>query len=348
MWATLPRVFDRVCAWYPDRTAIVAGEDRLSYREMGAWANRVANGLAELGVGNGEKVGMLMPNSLEFIPTQHGIWKSGAALVQMPARATADDLGFFLAEAGASTLIYHSLFDDAVAKIRTQLPDLDKIIRLGDDDTVADVLDYGAAFRGQPATAPLVDIDDDDLAYVAFTSGTTGVPKGLLQSHLTWSHYSITAGLEIADTRPGEVFVHVAPLTHFTQTFLMPTFMRGGTNVLLPSADIDLLMDVIARESATAVAVVPTILYLLLDHPRRAEVDLSADHGVLRLSHRTGTTPSGSGGVRPDLRAELRRQRAWLHDLPAQGRASRGRIGVGRAPRIGGTINVSRRYVHPG
>ncbi len=275
MWGTLPRVFDRVCSSFPDRTAIVAGKDRVSYREMWTWANRVANGLAGLGVGKADKVGMLMPNVLEFIPTQHGIWKSGAALVQMPARATADDLRFFLSEADASTLIYHSQFDEAVAKIRTQLPRLTRIIRLGDGGA-ADVLDYHATFDHQPVTAPAVDINQDDLAYVAFTSGTTGVPKGLLQSHRSWSHYSVTAGLEIADTRPGEVFAHIAPLTHFTQTFVMPTFIRGGTNVLLANPDIDLLMDVIAQERVTAVAVVPTILYLLLDHPRRAQVDLSS------------------------------------------------------------------------
>lgn len=276
MWGTLPRVFDRVCAYHADQVAIVDGERRITYREMGAWANRVAAGLAALGVEQGERVGLLMPNTLEFIPTQYGIWKRGTALVQMPSRAGAEDLRFFLTESRASTVVYHAQFDETVAKIRPQLPDLRRAIRLGDGPS-SDVIDYADAFDTQPAqTPPEVHIDEDDIAYVAFTSGSTGVPKGLLQSHRSWSHYSITAGLEVADTRPGEVFAHVAPLTHFTQTFVMPTFVRGGTNVVMPGLDIEALMAVIEREKVTATAVVPTILYLLLDHPHRAEADLSS------------------------------------------------------------------------
>ncbi|MPZ83631.1 MAG: AMP-binding protein [Actinophytocola sp.] len=275
MWGTLPRVFDRACTYHADRTAVVDGDRRISYREMGAWANRVANGLVSLGVEQGDRVGLLMPNSLEFIPTQYGIWKTGAALVQMPTRAGAEDLRFFLAESGASTVVYHARFDEAVAKIRGELPALRRLIRLG-GGPAADVVDYDDAFGGRPATAPAVDIDEDGIAYVAFTSGTTGVPKGLLQSHRSWSHYAVTAGLEIGDTRAGEVFAHVAPLTHFTQTFVLPTFVRGGTNVMMPGLDIEALLEVVGREKVTATAIVPTILYLLLDHPRRTEFDLSS------------------------------------------------------------------------
>ena len=114
-----------------------------------------------------------------------------------------------------------------------------------------------------------------------FTSGSTGEPKGVVNSHFTWAHYSITAGLEIGDIRPGEVFAHGAPLTHYTQIFVMPTFLRGGTNVMLPGLDIDGLLDAIEREHVTATAVVPTIVYLLLDHPRRATADLSSLHTVV-------------------------------------------------------------------
>lgn len=136
MWGTLPRVFDRVCAYHADQVAIVDGERRITYREMGAWANRVAAGLAALGVEQGERVGLLMPNTLEFIPTQYGIWKRGTALVQMPSRAGAEDLRFFLTESRASTVVYHAQFDETVAKIRPQLPDLRRAIRLGDRKSV--------------------------------------------------------------------------------------------------------------------------------------------------------------------------------------------------------------------
>jgi len=280
MWGTLPEVFDRVCLYYADRTAIRDHDRTLSYRQMQQWANQVGNGLVALGLRPGERVGLLFPNCLEFIPTQNGIWKAGAVLVQMPTRASAAIHRANLEQAAATTLIYHSAYEDMARDIAARLPGLTRLIRLAADGAAAPVIegtvDYTSHVLAQADTAPAVAIDEHDEAYVLFTSGSTGDPKGVINSHYTWAHYSITAGLEIGDTRFGEVFAHGAPLTHFTQIFVMPTFIRGGTNVMLPGLDVDGLLAAVERYGVTATAVVPTIVYLLLDHPRRAEADLSS------------------------------------------------------------------------
>ncbi|WP_250291064.1 AMP-binding protein [Frankia sp. CiP1_Cm_nod1] len=281
MWGTLPTVFDRVTLYYADSTAIIDGDRRLTYRQTQQWANRVANGLIALGVGKGERVGLLLPNVLEFIPSQHGIWKAGAVLVQLPTRAAAAGHRSNLKQADATTLIYHAQFDSTVAEVVAGLPELRHVIRLDDgrgpaETTVAGVLDYAKHFEAQPDTPPSVEIDEHDEAYVLFTSGSTGEPKGVINSHFTWAHYSITAGLEIGDIRPGEIFAHGAPLTHFTQIFVLPTFLRGGTNVMLPGLDVNTLLERIEKEKVTATALVPTIIYLLLDHPDRKKFDLSS------------------------------------------------------------------------
>jgi acyl-CoA synthetase (AMP-forming)/AMP-acid ligase II len=295
MWGTLPEVFDRVCLYYADKTAILDRDRSLTYRQMQRRANQVAWGLGALGVAPGERVGLLLPNVLEFIPTQHGIWKAGAVAVQMPTRASAATHRAHLEQAAATTLIYHADFDDVAGELAAGLPNLKTVIRLrapgasagasagrdgqqeepGPADYPASV-DYAGCFAVQPDTAPPVAVHEDDEAYILFTSGSTGEPKGVINSHFTWAHYSITAGLEIADTRPGEVFAHGAPLTHFTQVFVMPTFLRGGTNVMLPGLEINGLLDAIERYRVTATAVVPTVIYLLLDHPHRAGADLSS------------------------------------------------------------------------
>jgi acyl-CoA synthetase (AMP-forming)/AMP-acid ligase II len=291
MWGTLPEVFDRVCLYYADKTAIRDHDRSITYREMQRQANQVAGGLSALGVAPGERVGLLLPNVLEFIPTQHGIWKAGAVAVQMPVRASAATHRAHLEQAAATTLIYHAAFYDVASELAAGLPNLKTVIRLrapGDGtgrdgqpeapaspDYPASV-DYAEYFAAQPDTAPQVTVNEHDEAYILFTSGSTGDPKGVINSHFTWAHYSITAGLEIADTRPGEVFAHGAPLTHFTQIFVMPTFLRGGTNVMLPGLDIDGLLDAVERYRVTATAVVPTVVYLLLDHPRRSSADLSS------------------------------------------------------------------------
>jgi acyl-CoA synthetase (AMP-forming)/AMP-acid ligase II len=291
MWGTLPEVFDRVCLYYADKTAIRDHDRSLTYREMQRQANRVAWGLSALGVAPGERVGLLLPNVLEFIPTQHGIWKAGAVAVQMPTRASAATQRTHLEQAAATTLICHAAFDDVASELAAGLPNLKTVIRLrapgdgagreGQPGAPAPAgypasVDYAEYFAAQPDTAPQVTVNSRDEAYILFTSGSTGEPKGVINSHFTWAHYSITAGLEIADTRPGEVFAHGAPLTHFTQVFVMPTFLRGGTNVMLPGLDIDGLLDAVERYRVTATAVVPTVVYLLLDHPGRSSADLSS------------------------------------------------------------------------
>ena len=210
MWGTLPEVFDRLCLYYAEGTAIRDGDRAISYRQMQQWANRVANGLGALGVAPGERVGLLLPNVLEFIPTQHGVWKAGAVLVQMPARASAATHRTNLAQTAATTLIYHAQFDDAAREIVTGLSNLKTVIRLAGGTSrgpwvpagggLPDSVDYLTHFEAQPDTPPAVTVSEHDEAYVLLTSGSTGEPKGVVNSHFTWAHYSITAGLEIADT----------------------------------------------------------------------------------------------------------------------------------------------------
>jgi acyl-CoA synthetase (AMP-forming)/AMP-acid ligase II len=276
MWGTLPDVLDRACGYYQDSVAIIDGERELTYRGLQDQTDRVGHALVSLGVKKGERVGLLMPNSLEFIPAQHGIWKAGAVLVQMPARASASVHRANLDQTAATTLIYHAQFDDVVSSMRADLPRLVRFIRVGGDVAESDDLSFHSLVSAQPTGRPAVDIDLHDEAYVLFTSGSTGEPKGVVQSHFTWGHYSITAGLEIGDIRFGEVFAHGAPLTHFTQIFVLPTFLRGGTNVMLPGLEVDALFTAIETHHVTATAVVPTIVYLMLDHPHRGDHDLSS------------------------------------------------------------------------
>ncbi|WP_052585794.1 AMP-binding protein [Mycobacteroides abscessus] len=279
-WGVLPDVLDRACVYYAERTAILdaSSGSSITYRELGQWRNRIANALISHGVQRGERVGLLMPNCLEFIPIQQAIWAAGAVLVQMPTRAAAEGFKSNLAQTDATTLLYHAKFEQEVASIRSDLPKLQTLIRVGTPEggPTVEALDFEDVVAAQSSQRPRVDIHEHDEAYVLFTSGSTGEPKGVVNSHYSWSYYGISAGLEIGDIQFGEVFAHGAPLTHFTQIFVMPTFVRGGTNVMLPGLEPESLLTYIGQYEVSAVALVPTIIYLLLDHPRRNEFDLTS------------------------------------------------------------------------
>ncbi len=282
MWGPLPDVLDRACTYYPDRVAIIDGDRSITYRELLLWRNRIANALIAAGVRKGDRVGLLMPNCLEFIPIQQAVWAAGAVLVQMPTRAATDGFRSNLAQTDATTLLYHAKFEDAVATIHDQLPTLQHVIRVGPAARKqVEAADFASIVEAAAETRPAVDLDENDEAYVLFTSGSTGEPKGVVNSHFTWSYYAISAGLEIGDIRFGEVFAHGAPLTHFSQIFVMPTFVRGGTNVMLPGLEVETLLRNIERHRVTATAVVPTIVYLLLDHPARDAFDITSLQTVI-------------------------------------------------------------------
>lgn len=280
MWGTLPDVLDRAIVHHRGNTAVVDGERRITYAELGRWRDRVAQGLVRDGLGKGERVGLLMPNNLEFIPTQQGVWAAGGVLVQMPTRQTAKGFARMLNSTDTTTLIYDGRFDEAAEHLLANVPSLRRVIRLdsegSDESAPVGVEDYEAFFSGQPEKRPDVGLTPDDEAYVLFTSGSTGEPKGVVNTHFTWGYYTITAGLEIGETAWGEVFAHGAPMTHYTQIFVIPTFLRGGTNVMLPGLDLDVLLETIEKEKVTATAVVPTIIYMLLNYPEREKYDLSS------------------------------------------------------------------------
>ncbi|MFB7723746.1 AMP-binding protein [Nocardia sp. NPDC056100] len=275
LWGPVTRVLDRACLHFAPRTALIAGDRSLTYAELGGLTNRIANSLLALGISKGDRVGLLMPNTLEFVPAQYGIWKAGAVPVQMAARASAEDQEYFLTASEATALIYHQAFDAVAAGLVQRVPTLRTLIRVG-DQPVDLALDFGEITSAASDSAPGVELGPNDPAQILFTSGSTGIPKGVLFTHDRLSHYLITAGLEIGDTRPGEVFAHGAPLTHFTQIFLLPTFLRGGTNVIMPGLDVDTLLGTVERHRVTATAIVPTVLYVLLDHPKLAAADLSS------------------------------------------------------------------------
>src|SRR5690606_5953592 len=105
MWGPPPDVFDRACSYYAERTAIIDANRSITYRRMYEWRNQMAHALLASGVQQGDRIGLLMPNCLEFIPIQHGIWAAGAVLVQMPTRAAAHGFRANLDQSGATTLI---------------------------------------------------------------------------------------------------------------------------------------------------------------------------------------------------------------------------------------------------
>lgn len=280
MLDTIPKMLQYAVRYHADEEAIVFGEERVSFRELGAHVNQVARALLTLGnqpgKGSvpGDRVAILVPNCPEFLYTSYGIWSAGLAWTQLQPLGGPDSWAYCLNDSRAKTLVYHVGLSDAVERTKPMLETVEHFVVVGGGDQGPDP-DLLALADKEEETPPEVEVTADTVMMVGYSSGTTGLPKGLVWTQGGWASGQLSFMLEMPELAGGR-FMHVAPLTHMTSLFVLPTWMRGGTNVILMGLDPSTWFSTIEKERITGTAIVPTILYMLMENPEIHEHDLSS------------------------------------------------------------------------
>ena len=167
-----------------DALVDLASGVRCTYPELNARSNAVAHGLARLGVGPGGRVALLCLNGVEFVETYYAVAKMGAVVVPLNWRLTAPELTFILKDCGAKVLIFGSAFAEVSEAIKADGgTDVSHFVEIGDSAAwaarYADMVDY--AETDEPATTE----GGDEPVTIVYTSGTTGLPKGVVHTHRT-------------------------------------------------------------------------------------------------------------------------------------------------------------------
>ncbi len=279
--ATIGDLYDRAALNGGTRTAIIDGARRYSYAELGAHALRIAGALQALGVGPAQRVAFLMANCAEYVFCEYAVAKTGAARVPLAVLLGDEDLVHILNFSRCEVLIYHAKFADRLRKIRSQLDFIKNFICVGaagahaDGDLTLETL----LTRPAPPYAPC-SVNPEDIAGIYFTGGTTGRPKGVMLSHRSW-YYTYYAEMLEFGVAEGEAFVFVTPMTHAAGCLLLPVLLRQGCCIILDHFEPGLLLDAIQQHRASATLLVPTMIYLLLDHVRGGVYDLSSLKNVL-------------------------------------------------------------------
>ena len=306
-WATdfpplsLVDMFENTARTYPERPLIDFLGRRYSYAEVVDGAARVATGLARMGYGPGDRIGLFLPNVPHYLAAYYGVLKLGATVVNFSPLYTAGELAHQVEDSGTRLLFTLS----ASALLPTALKVLDQsgLERLV-VGSVAGALPatkslFYRLFRGKEVTKrpddaritafsaliandgahdfPAID-PATQIALIQYTGGTTGTPKGAMLSHQNLS--ANARQVEAMDPHPGEDdrIIGVLPLFHvFANTCVMNrTVANGGMIVLLPRFDGAQVLAAIERTKATALPGVPTMYQALLDHPKLASADLSS------------------------------------------------------------------------
>lgn len=280
---------------------VVQGDVRFTYGEHDALVRRVAAGLASRGVARGDRVALISANNPEWVITFWACAVLGAVVVPLNAWWKTEELEFGLQDSGAKVLVADrrrlAVVEDRLAELR----ELRDVFVIGGpdapDDTPAPhpglVHDFAALLdTDDPGALPAVDIDEDDVVAILYTSGTTGQPKGA-----TVTHRQVIANLQniivmgvaqaMRGTPPPEAEANlqsasllVVPLFHVTGCLatMALAYATGAKLVLMPPGrfDPDNAMAVIERERVTSIGGVPTIMWRIVESPNLDRYDLSS------------------------------------------------------------------------
>ena len=228
-----------------------------SYGQLAGRAARLANGLRAFGLNPGDRVAIIAKNCVEYLETIHGVWHGGFAAVPANAKLHGRELGYILEHSGARVCIASSGLDEEVAP---HMPaSLERLI-------VIDSKEYHALFAADPA--PVEPRAGDDLAWLFYTSGTTGRPKGAMLTHRNLAQASFAYLTEVDATAPGDSILHAAPMSHGSGLYMIPYVMNCGVNVVPESGGFDAqeIFELIDAWPRTSMFAAPTMVKRLVEH----------------------------------------------------------------------------------
>src|ERR1700734_2455812 len=259
---------------YGPKPALVAGQRTLTYQALHDLCDRVAGGLQELGVRPGDRVSLYSPNRWEWVVAYHAALRAGAVVNPINVMLTPEEVAFVLNDCGAAAIFTAGDKAEVILSLTRAVPTLRRVISFDHAEGGA------AAFEdllGSPAGAPEIPRPaPTDLSTIGYTSGTTGHPKGAMQSHR--AVFLNTAALFAVQTRTDrDVMLNALPLPHVYGNVVMNgTFMAGATLVMLERFTPDAALAEIARHRATVFDGVPSMYSMMLADPAVGGADLSS------------------------------------------------------------------------
>ncbi|MGA8489236.1 MAG: AMP-binding protein [Terriglobales bacterium] len=270
--------FDKGAEAHLDRTAVIDGSARYSYRETQSITHRIARAMWAAGLRGEECAAIYSHNDARVLFCMLGIMRAGAVWVPISYRNAIDANVEFMNYAKTAWLFYHSKFRDSVAGIRARVPSLRHAICIDREDDDAPSLE---AWMQQGTEANEIDWADaygnlDRLVGLVPTGGTTGPAKGVRVTSLAWGTMTEMASHYWRGEAVDPVCLNVAPLSHAAGVVAFTMSTLGATNVILPKFDALEVLRSIERFRCTHLFLPPTAFYALLAHPDVGKFDYSS------------------------------------------------------------------------
>ncbi|MGH3322065.1 MAG: class I adenylate-forming enzyme family protein, partial [Streptosporangiaceae bacterium] len=324
--ASLGELLARNARRAPDRDGLIFGERRLSYAELDGEVNRTAHALARRGLGKGDRLALMSPNTDAFVIVFYAAMRLGLIAVPVNPRSAAPEVAYLLDDSGTSVFVFDPSLAEVAVAGRDASAGHPAVLAARPTAGYDDLATLAAE---EAADDPRAAVDEADDAEILYTSGTTGRPKGVLFDHhrLIWVAFSVDLQMGF---REHDRMLHVAPLYHSAELnlFLNGGTLIGATHVVLPAFDPTATLDAMERERISAFFGVPAMYQFLLAQPDLAERDLSTwrigmygaapmptsvverltrELPAVELYNLCGLTEAGPGGVFLGPRDQLRK-----------------------------------------
>ncbi len=261
---------------YPNNTAVIYGTKQLSYAQFNARVNRLANALRRLDIQKGQNVAILQYNYPQTLESLFACFKAGCGAVPLNFRLHPNEYAFIIDHSESVAVILSSEFKEPILNCRNKISKAKHLIVL--DQAEGELLDYENILDCEPPYFTDVDVNPEDLAWIFYTSGTTGNPKGAMLTHRNLISMSMNFFSDISPgCGPGDVVLHAAPLSHGSGLYALPNIGKAAGNVIPEgkSFDAEQIFKLIQDHRVTNMFVAPTMLKILMDSPAVNKYDHS-------------------------------------------------------------------------
>ncbi len=275
-----PALFlDRSAGVHSDKTAVVYGETRFTYTEFSERVRRLASALKQAGICRGDRVAFLVPNTPPMLEGHNGPLRLGAIFVPINIRLSAREIAYILNHSGSRVLVFDSEWASVIRQLKDEVPGVEKFVQVVDTFPKADDIpgpDYEEFLASAPDGNPDAALESElDTIAINYTSGTTGIPKGV-EYHARGAYLtSLGEALETGMNWRTK-YLWTLPMFHCNGwCFTWAVTAVGGTHVCLRRTDAGDVFDLIKIEAVSHMCAAPTVLTMLYSSPLAAEGKLS-------------------------------------------------------------------------
>ncbi|MBN2333623.1 MAG: long-chain fatty acid--CoA ligase [Deltaproteobacteria bacterium] len=251
---------------YPEHPAIIHGERHLTYAQFNERANRLAHALTGRGIRRGDNVAILQYNYPQTLESLFACFKAGFGAVPINFRLHPKECAFIIDHSQAKAVIISPEFNAPLAEVRGLIPNVKLFITTAGADDMLE--DYETLLGEGDAHWQDVAVDPNELAWLFYTSGTTGMPKGAMLTHRNMLAMTMNFYADMSSLGPDDAILHAAPLSHGSGIYALPNVGKAAANVILDSKSFDpeLVFQTIEKHRITNMFAAPTMIKLLVEN----------------------------------------------------------------------------------